>query len=256
MSIILLFLVTLFLNLSCHGSEGASNLHRQHTFQSTNNEEYDCVDIFKQPAFDHIQLKNHKIQMNPSLLPKIDNLGENKYSSFEVQSKGCPEGMVPILRTKVDVTDSNVISRMRLENIHPLSVTQPGKNDQEKGNWWLFFDDKQIGYWPKEIFTHLKEGADSIHYGGWTYNSPENRMSPPMGIGLLPDRVITKISSTFYKMQVAYQYNNFIDINGHNIEKIVDNTSCYNAIYLGRLDGSHRGETFNYGGPGGKCSGI
>ena len=51
-------------------------------------------------------------------------------------------------------------------------------------------------------------------------------------------------------MQVVYQFNNFIDING-----IVDNTS-YNAIYLGRLDGSLRRETFNYGGPGGKCSGI
>ncbi|KAK0600597.1 hypothetical protein LWI29_016526 [Acer saccharum] len=205
----------------------------------------------------------------------MDNFGENKYSSFEVQSKGCPKGMVPILRTKVDVTDLNVISRIRLENIHPLSATQPGKNvypliygdnltrftgywtDQVTGNWWLFLDDKQIGYWPKELFTHLKGGADSIHYGGWTYHPPENIMSPPMGIGLLPDRIITKYSSFFYNMQVAYQYNNFIDINGRNLERIVDNTSCYNAIYLGtKLDAVIRGDTFNYGGPGGKCSGI
>ena len=54
-------------------------------------------------------------------------------------------------------------------------------------------------------------------------------------------------------MQVAYKVGSFIDTHFHNIEKIVDNTSCYNAIYLGRLDSR---ETFNYGGPGGKCSGI
>ncbi|KAK3200025.1 hypothetical protein Dsin_023440, partial [Dipteronia sinensis] len=55
--------------------------------------------------------------------------------------------------------------------------------DQETGNWWLLVDFYKIGYWPKELFTHLKGGADYIQYGGWTYNSPDNKLSPPMGIG-------------------------------------------------------------------------
>ncbi|KAK2640132.1 hypothetical protein Ddye_027927 [Dipteronia dyeriana] len=316
------------------------------------------------------------MQMNPSLLPKIK--GENKYSSFEVQEKSCPEGMVPILKSKVayNVKDSNSISRVHLENIHPLTQTRPGSNfagfkmkgdstiygahaaitvhnpsvekdqlsmslitiekgppddlnfiqagwavhpliygdnnthitgywtvstgqttgcynlfcpgfvqvnpvyylgqvikgisivggnfydtkhsiflDQQTGNWWLLVDTYKIGYWPKELFTHLNGGAEYIQYGGWTYNSPDSQLSPPMGIGLFPGGEINRNSSFFTYIQVAYKFNDFIDINGHKVERIVDNYTCYNAKYLGRQAGFFR-ETFSYGGPGGLCSGI
>ncbi|KAI5012183.1 hypothetical protein ZWY2020_024317 [Hordeum vulgare] len=51
---------------------------------------FDCVDIYKQPAFDHPLLKNHKIQLPP-----------NSSSGIVLPTTGesCPNGTVPIRRT-------------------------------------------------------------------------------------------------------------------------------------------------------------
>ncbi|XXG48237.1 hypothetical protein AAC387_Pa02g2744 [Persea americana] len=59
----------------------------------------DCIDIYKQPAFDHPLLKNHTIQMRPS------NYNSEKISPLKPleqlwhQSGSCREGTVPIRRT-------------------------------------------------------------------------------------------------------------------------------------------------------------
>ncbi|KAK7818127.1 hypothetical protein CFP56_041797 [Quercus suber] len=39
--------------------------------QESDDREFDCVDIYKQPAFDHPLLQNHKIQMTPSFSGKV-----------------------------------------------------------------------------------------------------------------------------------------------------------------------------------------
>ncbi|KAI5445825.1 hypothetical protein KIW84_013892 [Lathyrus oleraceus] len=62
----------------------------------------DCVDIKKQPAFDHPLLKNHKLQTRPSFYSKIEDRGVNISStktSFELNKVNCPKGFVPIRRT-------------------------------------------------------------------------------------------------------------------------------------------------------------
>ncbi|XP_042950335.1 uncharacterized protein LOC122282451 [Carya illinoinensis] len=64
---------------------------------------FDCVDIYKQPAFDHPLLKNHSIQMKPNFFPER---GEDKTlphvakTSAVGLSEGCPFGTVPIKRTR------------------------------------------------------------------------------------------------------------------------------------------------------------
>ncbi|XP_010516700.1 PREDICTED: uncharacterized protein LOC104792281 [Camelina sativa] len=57
-----------------------------------NIDDYDCVDIYKQPAFQHPLLKNHKIQETFNLDGNIER--SNKYNSQE----HCPKGTVAILR--------------------------------------------------------------------------------------------------------------------------------------------------------------
>jgi hypothetical protein len=46
--------------------------HYSFLVQSSDVGDFDCVDIYKQPAFDHPLLKNHKIQVN------------HKFNSFNV----------------------------------------------------------------------------------------------------------------------------------------------------------------------------
>ncbi|KAJ0031845.1 hypothetical protein Pint_13430 [Pistacia integerrima] len=62
----------------------------------------DCVDIYKQPAFDHPALRNHTLQLRPSIdLPseKVDKINESGWPVViqTWQKNGtCPKGTVPI----------------------------------------------------------------------------------------------------------------------------------------------------------------
>ncbi|XP_057953155.1 protein neprosin [Malania oleifera] len=72
----------------------------------------DCVHMSHQPAFDHPFLKNHTIQMRPSFHPE-GLFDENKSSAKPKETSNpitqlwhlngkCPEGTIPIRRTKKD----------------------------------------------------------------------------------------------------------------------------------------------------------
>ncbi|XP_010530344.1 PREDICTED: uncharacterized protein LOC104806929 [Tarenaya hassleriana] len=62
--------------------------------------EFECVDISRQPAFQHPSLKNHKIQMRPSV--ELEKMLEKQFPkifsnlSFDESDEPCPNGMVPI----------------------------------------------------------------------------------------------------------------------------------------------------------------
>lgn len=70
----------------------------------------DCIDIYKQPAFDHPALRNHTIQMAPSYDPNIEetttkaNRLQNQDSSMNLASRlwqksgSCPKGTIPVRR--------------------------------------------------------------------------------------------------------------------------------------------------------------
>ncbi|KAF8393479.1 hypothetical protein HHK36_021723 [Tetracentron sinense] len=66
----------------------------------------DCVDIYKQPAFDHPALRNHTIQMRPSFDPETETTTKQQESSLTVVSQlwqrsgSCPEGTIPIRRIR------------------------------------------------------------------------------------------------------------------------------------------------------------
>ncbi|KAK2376923.1 hypothetical protein QL285_077665 [Trifolium repens] len=65
----------------------------------------DCIDINKQPAFDHPLLKNHKLQKKPSFQNRIGKTSVKKSSTkaiFGLEKDQCPTGTVPIRRTTKD----------------------------------------------------------------------------------------------------------------------------------------------------------
>ncbi|XP_043700452.1 uncharacterized protein LOC122651211 [Telopea speciosissima] len=75
------------------------------SIKTKNGDIYDCVDIKKQPAFDHPLLRNHTIQMKPSSFPVglmvNKELLESKPSDTTgVKGKRCPPGTVLIQRTQ------------------------------------------------------------------------------------------------------------------------------------------------------------
>ncbi|XP_028803285.1 uncharacterized protein LOC114758416 [Neltuma alba] len=81
------------------------------TIKSPDGDIIDCVDILKQPAFDHPKLKNHKIRMRLSSYPEGIVFEESNVASRSApipqlwhQSESCPGGTTPIRRiTEEDI---------------------------------------------------------------------------------------------------------------------------------------------------------
>ncbi|KAJ0232390.1 AslB [Hirschfeldia incana] len=75
------------------------------TIKSEDGDVIDCIDIYTQHAFDHPALRNHKIQMNPSVefdtkKTTIPNNGSSKPITSQIWSKSgtCPVGTIPVRR--------------------------------------------------------------------------------------------------------------------------------------------------------------
>ncbi|KAK7321489.1 hypothetical protein VNO77_32192 [Canavalia gladiata] len=84
----------------------------------------DCIDIYKQPAFDHPLLKNHKLQREPSFQTFNGKTSLNtpvsKPMSFGLEKDECPTGTVPIPRmTTYNSTQAKTL-------YHTMTQLDPG----------------------------------------------------------------------------------------------------------------------------------
>ncbi|KAG6505615.1 hypothetical protein ZIOFF_037980 [Zingiber officinale] len=80
------------------------------TIQTITGDLFDCIDMYKQPAFDHPLLKNHTLQLKPSSLPKGMKLAKSKSGSFYGFNDTCPSGTVLIHRArKQDLIESKLL---------------------------------------------------------------------------------------------------------------------------------------------------
>ncbi|CAK8577462.1 unnamed protein product [Lathyrus sativus] len=130
------------------------------------------------------------------------------------------------------------------------------KQDRSTGHWWLIIQDEAIytGYWPKELFTHLRKGASLIRFGGQTY-APPNKDNPPMGSGRLPKEKL-KNSGFMGLLEIIDSEYNERDIKPEDMKKYTNsNSNCYDLAYRG-YEGSVYRQAFLYGGPGGRNCNI
>jgi len=109
-----------------------------------------------------------------------------------------------------------------------------------------------LGYWPKELFNLLGDGADFVGFGGMVSGDPRTP-SPPMGNGRLPnkdDRLWSGYLDHLTIIQPDYEHAGF---NYPMTEPLVDSNVCYDVNLVGYVD--HQvGIAMSYGGPGGiKC---
>ncbi|XP_042484250.1 uncharacterized protein LOC122064588 [Macadamia integrifolia] len=110
------------------------------SIQSEDGDIIDCVDIYKQPAFDHPALKNHTIQMRPSYDPALETSvkkdevhGSLEASQLWRKSGSCPEGTIPIRR----IRKQDLLRAASLEDFgrkNPSFSTIAGDIHQNSGN--------------------------------------------------------------------------------------------------------------------------
>ena len=107
-----------------------------------------------------------------------------------------------------------------------------------------------MGYWPKEIFTHLATGASLVRYGGAVYSPPIIRSPAPMGYVVMPDGSFNQ-ACVFEHIQIVNADYQMVDIDPSKVHDFYhDEKQCYKLRYFGDL-GTDAGQAFVIGGPGG-----
>ncbi|KAJ8756173.1 hypothetical protein K2173_024720 [Erythroxylum novogranatense] len=97
-----IFFFIAFAQIWSYGLGDGSRISAKKTIKN-DGDAIDCVEIYKQPAFTHPLLKNHTIQMKPSSFPSgngVQATNSSKIFQSWFNKIKCPEGTVPILRTR------------------------------------------------------------------------------------------------------------------------------------------------------------
>ncbi|KAK6252500.1 hypothetical protein QUC31_014220 [Theobroma cacao] len=119
--------------------------------------------------------------------------------------------------------------------------------DPKHGNWWLEFGSGiLVGYWPSFLFTHLRDHASMVQFGGEIVNSRPGgfHTSTEMGSGHFAREGFGK-ASYFRNLQVVDWDNNLIPL--ANLRVLADHPNCYDIQGgINRVWGNY----FYYGGPG------
>ncbi|XP_022881704.1 uncharacterized protein LOC111398831 [Olea europaea var. sylvestris] len=119
--------------------------------------------------------------------------------------------------------------------------------DPKHGNWWLKFGNGDlVGYWPSFLFTHLRDHASMVQFGGEVVNNraSNSHTSTQMGSGHFAGEGFGK-ASYFRNLQVVDWDNSLIPLS--NLRVLADRPNCYNIQGgINRVWGNY----FYYGGPG------
>ncbi|KAE8716555.1 polygalacturonase [Hibiscus syriacus] len=126
-------------------------------------------------------------------------------------------------------TDSNgaAISPTSSYNGGQFDISLLIWKDPKHGNWWLEFGSGiLVGYWPSFLFTHLRDHASMVQFGGEVVNSRAGgfHTSTEMGSGHFAGEGFGK-ASYFRNMQVVDWDNNLIPLS--NLRVLADHPNCY-----------------------------
>ncbi|CAI9093613.1 OLC1v1029160C1 [Oldenlandia corymbosa var. corymbosa] len=144
------------------------------TIQSEDGDIIDCIDIYKQPAFNHPALKNHKIQMEPSLLltdsetetmmKEAEHENSQDYTTSATQiwqrSGSCPEGTIPILRRKLGKKDGKSNQALKKKPGFVPHQYQQFKDDNNNNQPNLLYANRSIAILFAQGFAFYGAKAD------------------------------------------------------------------------------------------------
>ncbi|XP_074315956.1 protein neprosin-like [Silene latifolia] len=124
----------------------------------------------------------------------------------------------------------------------PLNIRQ----DTHTGNWWVSLGDKNIGYYPQELFTTLKSGADGVGWGG-EISSPTTEALPGMGSSHFPELGPGKACYISH-MQLFSNSGQVIYPDANSVINYASKSECYKVKYVGD-NGGQSGHYMFFGGP-------
>ncbi|XP_072993777.1 protein neprosin-like [Typha latifolia] len=140
------------------------------SIQSPDGDIIDCVPVDKQPALDNPLLRNHTIQMMPSMLPTYRG---GNYTTKNIQQLwndvgSCPNGTIPIRRTKIeDVLRAGSLSQFGKKKLGYRSSTLA--SPPQGHEFWLLFCVYFIAY-IKYAIAYLESTQNPIYGSMATFN--------------------------------------------------------------------------------------
>ncbi|XP_038704774.1 uncharacterized protein LOC120000731 [Tripterygium wilfordii] len=117
------------------------------------------------------------------------------------------------------------------------------------GHWWLKIGGNMVGSWTRDLFTHMKNSASRVEWGGKVSNTrPENRHTRTwMGAGHFAEEKFGK-ASYFHNLQVEDVNNQLMPVPLSSLLEKMTDENCYNIMPFAATSG--HGTSFYYGGPG------
>ncbi|KAI5407125.1 hypothetical protein KIW84_053398 [Lathyrus oleraceus] len=119
--------------------------------------------------------------------------------------------------------------------------------DPKHGHWWLEYGSGLlVGYWPATMFSHLRNHASMVQFGGEIVNTHSKgyHTGTQMGSGHFAEEGFRK-AAYFRNLQVIDWDNNLLPL--ANIHQLADHSSCYD---IKQGNSNAWGTYFYYGGPG------
>ncbi|KAJ4773582.1 hypothetical protein LUZ62_057839 [Rhynchospora pubera] len=170
------------------------------------------------------------------------------WTSDAYQATGCYNLLCEgFIQTDRQIAIGAAISPVSAYNGDQYDITILIWKDPTLGNWWLSFgDNRLVGYWPAELFTHLSNHATMVEWGGEVVNMQPNgaHTSTQMGSGHFAGDNFRK-ASYFRNLEIVDADNSLTAV--QDIAILAENTNCYN---IQSYKSSAWGTYFYYGGPG------
>ncbi|XP_030441777.2 uncharacterized protein LOC115663959 [Syzygium oleosum] len=128
------------------------------------------------------------------------------------------------------------------------------EQDRNTGNWWLVVLGAKIkvGYWPKELFSYLRDGSQYIAWGG-IGSAGSDGICPPMGNGHMPDDNL-KHAAIFRQLHWVRSDGKSLPPSD-NTREWVDRSNVYGLVNHHHVKQDRSGYAISFGGPGGYCRG-
>ncbi|XP_051121985.1 uncharacterized protein LOC127245263 [Andrographis paniculata] len=188
-------------------------------------------------------------QVSPELYGDSSPRFFTYWTSDAYQATGCYNLLCSgFVQTNNKIAIGAAISPISSYNAGQFDITLLIWKDPKHGNWWLEFGNGVlVGYWPSVLFTHLREHASMVQFGGEivnTQSSSPHHTSTQMGSGYFAGEGFRK-ASYFRNLQVVDWDNNLVPLS--NLRVLADHPNCYDIQGgINRVWGNY----FYYGGPG------
>jgi hypothetical protein len=121
----------------------------------------------------------------------------------------------------------------------------------ETGDWWLSIDDHYVGYYPRALFTAVKNHAAAIDFGGEITNNATGgkHTTTDMGSGKFPSAGKTHAA---YMRKLRYNNSNpsgssitWAEVKG--LTPRITDAKCYDATYTESTDATMKTHLFHGG---------